>query len=67
MTLDTKNTPIVADMTLVKALIYVENMHEVNVSARREDRNLFFAGESQKVSALLGANTTDAFNRGSHA
>ena len=67
MTLDTKNTPIVADMTLVKALIYVENMHEVNVSARREDRNLFFAGESQKISALLGANTTDAFNRGSHA
>lgn len=54
-------------MTLVKALIYVENMNEVNVSASRIEREIFFRSEAHKVAVLCGANGKDAFRRGSEA
>lgn len=68
MMLEMKNTPAIwGDMTLVKALIYVENMNEVNISASRKEREIFFRSEARKVAVLCGANGKDAFRRGSEA
>lgn len=54
-------------MTLVKALIYVENMNEVSIGASRKEREIFFRSEAHKVAVLCGVNGKDAFRRGSHA
>ena len=68
MTLEMKNDPAIGvSMTLVKALIYVENMNEVNVHASRKNREIFFRSEAHKVAVLSGANGKDAFRRGSEA